>query len=207
MLLNSDAEISAGTLDTLIDFMDAHPQAGLATARLNNADGTPQHCAQPSPGCWRMGLETSRLHKLLPAKLRGRLFLGPYWTYDKSIPVGWTWGTALIARRAAVGDVGALSEEFFMYGEDLEWCLRMQKQRWEIWYCHAAEVLHHGGQSSALRWKDEQKQKIILDNCYKAIAMHRSRFYIRALQRTTLLALKADQLTIAFPAIPVPAFV
>src|SRR5262249_34045509 len=93
MLLNSDAELRPGALDALVSFMDSHPCAGLATARLINRDGTPQNCAQPSPSIFKTLLEAFRLHKLLPASARGRILLGPYWSYDRATPVGWTWGT------------------------------------------------------------------------------------------------------------------
>ena len=195
LLLNSDAELHPGAIDALIGFMDQHPRAGLATARLVSPDGSPQHCAQSNPSIWRTLAESLRLHKLLPAKLRGRIWQGPYWTYDETMRVGWTWGTALIARREAVEQVGPLSEEFFMYGEDLEWCLRMRRAGWEIWFCAEAEVLHYGGQSSAQRWNDAAKMKIIFDNTYKAISMHRGRFYVRALQVATLTALAFEWLT------------
>ncbi len=194
LLLNSDAEVKPRALDTLVAFMDTHLQAGLATAKLLNPDSSPQYCAQPVPSIWRLVLETSRAHKLLPASWRGRVLLSTYWNYQATIPVGWTWGTALIARKEAVEAVGALSEDFFMYGEDLEWCLRMQRHGWKVWFCHNAQVLHYGGQSSAKKWEDARKQKIILDNSYTAIEIHRGRLYVALLKTSTLLALKTDQI-------------
>ena len=194
MLLNSDTEVKPGALDALVNFMDCHPKVGLATARLVSPNGAPQHCAQAIPCICNTLAEASRLHKLLPASVRGRMFLGPYWTYDKNIQVGWAWGTALIARREAVENVGPLSEVFFMYGEDLEWCLRMRRHGWEIWYCHEAEVLHHGGQSSAQRWDDRGRLCTILDGTYKAIERHRGRAYVRSLQTATLVALRLEWL-------------
>lgn len=194
MLLNSDTEVKPGALDALIAFMDAHQRAGLATARLLNIDGTPQHCAQPNPSILRILFEASRLHKLLPDALRGQTMLGPYCSYKAPIQVGWTWGTALIARREAVEDVGPLSEDFFMYGEDLEWSLRMRRNGWEIWFCPEAEVLHYGGQSSAQKWNDAGKLQIILNNIYKAIELNRGRVYVSALQAATLGALGIEWL-------------
>jgi GT2 family glycosyltransferase len=194
LLLNSDAEMRPGALEALVKFMDKHPRAGAATARLVSVDGSPQHCAQANPTLWRTLLEASRLHKLLPGKLRGRVWLGPYWTYDETIRVGWTWGTALIARREAVEEVGPLSEEFFMYGEDLEWCLRMRRAGWEIWYCNEAEVLHHGGQSSAQKWSEAGKLQMVQDNFYKAIELHRGKLYVKALKAATLFALSLEWL-------------
>ncbi len=194
LLLNSDAEVKAGALDALVKFMDAHPQAGLATARLNNPDGTPQYCAQPVPSITRTLFEASRLHKILSAALRGRMMLSTYWTYDCAIRLGWTWGTALMARRAAVEAGGSLSNEFFMYGEDLEWCLRMRKKGWEIWFCPEAEVLHYGGQSSALKWDEAGRGNKIESGFYQALRLHRSEFYVRAFQTAQLIALSGEWL-------------
>ncbi len=194
LLLNSDAEVRVGALDKLVTFMDAHPKAGLTTARLVNPDGTPQFCAQPEPSIMRTLFEASRLHKFLPAGLRGRIMLSTYWTYDDSLRLGWTWGTALVARRAAVEECGALSEEFFMYGEDLEWCLRVRQKGWEIWFCPEAEVLHYGGQSSALKWDETGRGQKIEQGFYQALRQHHSEFYVRCLQAAQLIALSAEWL-------------
>jgi GT2 family glycosyltransferase len=172
MLLNSDAEAGPGSVDAIIDFMDANPRAGLAGACLCNPDGSPQYCAQPPPSILRTITEACRLHKLLPGRLRRRWLLSTYWTYDLPVRVGWTWGTALIARREAVQEVGPLAEEFFMYGEDVEWCLRMRRRGWEVWFCPEAKVLHHGGQSSARKWDNPKLAQLKADGYYRAVARH-----------------------------------
>jgi GT2 family glycosyltransferase len=192
LLLNSDAELCSNALRQLLTFMEAHTKTALATARLVNADGSPQHCAQATPSLSRVLLEASRLHKLLPSSTRGEFLFGPYWTYDKSIRVGWTWGTALMARREAVEEVGPLSEDYFMYGEDLEWCLRMERAGWEVWYCAEAEVLHHGGESSKQRWASNDRQRIIEANVLKAVETHRGAPYARLLNAGNRLASRIE---------------
>jgi GT2 family glycosyltransferase len=194
MLLNSDAETMPEALDTLVAFMDAHPQMGLTTARIVSPDGTPQFCAQPVPSAFLTLFEAFRLHKLLPITVRGRILLSSYWTYDRPIRLGWTWGTALIARREAVEKVGPLSEDFFMYGEDLEWCLRMRRHGWETWFCPQAEVLHHGGQSSTQRWSDANRLRVVWDGFYKALERGRGRASVLRLQAATLFALGIEWL-------------
>jgi len=174
LLLNPDVELREDCIDQLVAFMDDHPRAGLATARLVDADGRPQHCAQPTPSIWRTLLELSRLHKMLPRRWRGRLLLGPYWTYDRTRRVGWTWGTVLMARRSAVESVGPLDASFFMYGEDLEWCLRMRQAGWEVWYCSEAEAVHGGAASARQCWQDAERQRRILSMCDAALAQHHS---------------------------------
>lgn len=197
MLLNPDTEVRPGAIDELVSFMDSHPQAGLATARLVNPDGTPQYCAQPTPTIGRTLLEASRLHKFLPASIRGATLLSTYWTYDKPMKIGWTWGTALIARREAVETVGALCDDFFMYGEDLDWCLRMSRHGWEIWFCPGAEVLHHGGQSSAQQWSESGRARKVWDGFYQALVRRRSRIYVSAFRAATLTALSAEWIAFA----------
>jgi GT2 family glycosyltransferase len=198
MLLNSDTVVKPGALDALVKFMDAHPRAGLATAKVVNPDGTPQFCAQPEPGIGLALLEASRLHKLLPQRRRGRLLLSTYWSYDEPARLGWAWGTALIARREAVEEAGPLAEDFFMYGEDLEWCLRVRRKGWDVWFCPDAEILHYGGQSSAQAWSDANRERIILDGIYSAIEQHRGRAYTGALHATRWLVANLENIRAKF---------
>jgi GT2 family glycosyltransferase len=192
LLLNSDTVVRPGALDRLVSFLDERPRAGLVTARLVNPDGTPQHCAQPLPGVGRTLFEASRLHKCLPAPWRGRLLLGPYWTYDRPARIGWTWGTALLARREAVEQAGPLPEDFFMYGEDLEWCLRMRRHGWETWFCPEAEVVHLGSRSSAQRWDEGGRTERILEGIDRAVRLHRGCAYAWLLRAASVAALAIE---------------
>lgn len=192
MLLNPDTEVRAGSLDRLVAFMDAHPRAGLAGARLVNPDGTPQHSAQRAPSVSLTLLEAARLHKLLAPATRARTLLGPYWACDRSIEVGWTWGTALVARRQAVAEAGPLDESFVMYGEDLEWCLRMRARGWQVWHCAEAEVVHHGGASSRQRWDARARTFRVEDAVYRALEQHRGAAYVGCLRAARFAALIAE---------------
>ena len=186
LLLNSDTIVKPRAIEKLVEFMDSHPKAGMASAKLLNADGTPQCCAQREEGIFSTLLEFSRLHKLLPAKIRGKLLLSTYFSYDRPQKLGWAWGTALIVRREAIEQVGELSKDYFMYGEDMEWSLRMRKFGWEVWFYPEAEIIHFGGQSSNQTWDNREKATIILNNCYQALEEHRGKFYVKVLQLTTL---------------------
>jgi N-acetylglucosaminyl-diphospho-decaprenol L-rhamnosyltransferase len=184
LLLNSDTQIFPGAIEKLVQFMDAHPKCGLATAKLLNPDGTPQFCAQPEPSVKLVWYETLRIHKFWTPKKRARKLLSTYFGYDEAVRVGWTWGTALIARREAVQECGPLDETFHMYGEDTEWCLRMRRAGWQVWFCPDAEIVHYGGQSSAKRWDNTEKQLRIDDGFFRAVAMHKGPKYAEKLRRT-----------------------
>lgn len=194
LLLNSDTEVAPGSLDAIISFMDANPRAGLAGARLHNPDSSPQFCAQPPPSILRTVTEACRLHKLLPGNVRRRWLLSTYWTYDLPVRVGWIWGTALMARNEAVREVGPLAEGFFMYGEDVEWCIRMRRRGWEVWFCPDAKVLHHGGQSSAKKWGDTAMACRKSEGYFRAVELHYGWLYAHLLRAFTHGALGIERL-------------
>jgi hypothetical protein len=60
-------------------------------------------------------------------------------------------GACLLVRREAIEKAGKLSEEFFMYAEEVDWCFEMKKAGWEVWYQPEARIIHIGGASSQNR--------------------------------------------------------
>ena len=142
LLLNSDTVASAAALDALVAFMDAHPEAGAVGPRLLRPDGTAQPYAfggDPTLGyLLRRGFN----------RLLRRRYLHD-WNTDAIQEVDWVSGACLMARRAAVEQAGPLDESMFMYFEDNEWCLRIRKAGWKVYYDPQAAIVHLGGQSVA----------------------------------------------------------
>ena len=54
----------------------------------------------------------------------------------------------MMMRGALLRDVGLLDDGFFMYDEDVDWCVRARARGWTLWLVPDARVLHHGGASS-----------------------------------------------------------
>ena len=69
-------------------------------------------------------------------------------------------GACLFARRSSIDGAGLLDEQFFMFGEEFDWCMRMASRGWKIVYLAEPTVVHFGGGSSG---KDDDK--ILLFNC------------------------------------------
>lgn len=197
MLLNPDAETAPLSLDHLVAFLDAHPAAGGASARLVDAEGHVQHSAQPRPSLALTALEASRLHKLLPRERRARTLLGPYWTYDRPVEVGWTWATALAVRREAVERAGPPDPSFPMYGEDLEWCLRLTAHGFPLWHCADATVVHHGQGSANQRWDARARARRVEAACYRALERHRGAAWVSCLRSLRFAALLVEAATAA----------
>jgi GT2 family glycosyltransferase len=146
LLLNSDTEVHEGALQALVAFMDAHPRAGAAGARLLNSDGSPQAACHPMLTPWREAWRLMFLDNLWP-KASYRI---DDWDIETPRQVEVIKGACLLLRRAALDEVGLLDERYHMYTEEVDLCYRLNEAGWELWYVPRAIVTHHGGASSAL---------------------------------------------------------
>lgn len=148
-LLNPDTEVLAGATQTLIEFMDQEPRAGIAGPLLLHADGALQHCAFRFPGLVQLTFDLFRLPpRLYDTRLNGRY---PVRTYVRGKPflVDHPLGAAMMVRTEAVAQVGLLDERYAMYCEEIDWCWRMRRAGWLAYCVPAARVVHHGGRSAA----------------------------------------------------------
>ena len=57
-------------------------------------------------------------------------------------------GACMLVRREVIQQIGGFDERFFMYGEDLDWCRRIRRAGWQVWYVATAEVQHEGAHST-----------------------------------------------------------
>lgn len=147
-LLNPDTIVAPGSIKTLLDFMEAHPRAGLVGPKLLNPDGSLQECAFRFPGLTQALFSLD----LMPTRLYYTSLNGRYprerYARGAPFPIGHPLGAAMLARADAVGAVGPLDAGFFMYCEEIDWAWRMHKAGWESWLVPAAEIVHVGGASS-----------------------------------------------------------
>lgn len=147
-LLNPDTLVNADALVALLAFLKSHPRAGLIGPKLLNADGSLQESAFRFPGL------TQALYalNLMPRRFYYTGLNGRYppalYAGTEPFPIDHPLGAAMIARAAAVQDVGLLDEGFFMYCEEIDWAWRMKKAGWERWLVPTAEITHYGGASS-----------------------------------------------------------
>ncbi len=147
-LLNPDTEVPPGTTTTLLEFLATHPQAGLIGPQLLNPDGSHQPDAFRFPGLLQplfdLGYLPSRYYE---SRWNGRY---PQKLYQGERPfrIDHPLGAAMMARGAAVQQVGLLDEDFFMYCEEIDWAWRMHKAGWQSWLIPEAKVIHYGGAST-----------------------------------------------------------
>ena len=148
LMLNPDTEVRAGALETLVAFMDAHPRAGACGGKLVYGDGTLQHSAFAFPSLAQIFLDFFPINwRLTESRLNGRY---PRAWYARGAPfrVDHPLGADFLVRRAAAEQVGWLDEQFFIYCEEIDWAMRLQRAGWEIWCVPQAEIVHYEAQST-----------------------------------------------------------
>ena len=124
--LNPDTEIRSGAFRTMMEFMDSHPEVGLAGTRIIYPDGSLQSSFERRyPG--------QRHAKRELRGLKGE--------------IAWVLGASMVTRRRLFEAVEGFDEDFFLYGDDLDLCLRIRKRGWTIGYIPDAVVVHWGGGS------------------------------------------------------------
>ncbi|MCC6738449.1 MAG: glycosyltransferase family 2 protein [Planctomycetia bacterium] len=146
VLLNPDATLARGALDTLLAALDADPTVGIAGAQLLDEDGSRQHSFDNFPSLATECLNKSLLRALCPARYPDkRRVLHEVTDVDSVI------GACLAVRRSTLERVGLLDERFFVFLEETDWCLRMKRSGFRVVHVPAARVVHLQGRSKARR--------------------------------------------------------
>jgi GT2 family glycosyltransferase len=141
LLLNNDTWLLAGALSESVRHMDANSQVGVLGCRIEFPDRSFQ------TSCYRFSdLFELFMTRLLPLGSMGneRLNISRYWGRQFAEPteVDGVAGCFLLVRREIIIRVGGFDEDFFMYGEDEEWCSRIKAAGWRIIYFPGATIIH-----------------------------------------------------------------
>jgi GT2 family glycosyltransferase len=147
LLLNPDTEVQPGAINTLLKFLPEHRQAAIVAPQLLNSDGTIQRSCRAFPTFLNMLYELVGLSKFFPNVSTFRAYKMLDWNHDDERQVDQPEGACLLLRRKVIEEVGTLDEGFFMLFEEVDWCYRIKKAGWQIWFTPKAKVVHHYGQS------------------------------------------------------------
>ncbi len=158
LLLNPDTIVREDTFVKMIDFFNSHPDAGMAGCKVLNPDGTLQlACRRSFPGLWTSFTKVTGLSTLFP---KSKLFAKYNLTYldeNQTYEVDSVSGSFMMFRREVYKKVGGFDDRFFMYGEDLDLCYRVQKAGYKVYYFHETEIIHYKGESTKRSSLDETK--------------------------------------------------
>lgn len=153
LVLNADIRLEPGVLDAMAEHLEGNPDVGLVAPRLIDRDGEHQFSAFAYYRPWTIANRRTPLGKIPPGRRDLERF-EMHREVDEAIQLGrpmeadWVMGACMLARRTAVGQVGPLDEDYFMYFEDVDWCLRFWQTGWKVHYLPTVWCVHGWGRGS-----------------------------------------------------------
>ena len=145
--LNTDTILRPDTISGLMRFLETHPQAGIVGPKVLNPNGTFQsQCRRSLPTPLASLFYMLGMDRILPGCRLADQYLMSYLPVDRANQVDSVSGCCLLARREVLNAIGPLDEDFFGFGEDIDWCVRAKNAGWEVWYFPGSEIVHLKGQ-------------------------------------------------------------
>lgn len=185
LFLNPDTIVFDKTISSMIEFMEEYKDAGAATCKVQLADGRiddASHRGFPTP--WNAFSHFSGLSKIFK---NSKLFTGyslGWKDLNQTHTIDALAGAFMITRRKAGEEVGWWDEDFFWYGEDLDFCYRLKEKGWKIYYVPNVTVLHYKGisggiqkHSQHLTTADEETRKRAQEARFQAMRIFYAKHY------------------------------
>jgi GT2 family glycosyltransferase len=188
LFLNPDTEVVGPALECMVACLESVPDAGVVGPKLLNSDLSIQtSCLQSFPSILNQVLDTEYLRAIFPkCSLWGNRVL--FEDSRDPVPVEGISGACLMVRRSVFEKVGRFSPEYFMYGEDMDLCYRVQKTGRRNYYIGDATVVHHGGKSSNSQSDNQFSSLMMRESLLKFLRAHRGNVYARVFQSATAVA-------------------
>lgn len=143
MLLNPDTIVPPDALRRMVAFADAHPDIGVVGPKLVLMDGSlDKACRRSFPTPEVSFYRLVGLSKLFPRSKRFGRYNMTYLDEDAQADVDSVVGACMMLRAEVIARIGLLDEQFFMYGEDLDWCLRAKQAGYRVVY-YPDVIVHH----------------------------------------------------------------
>lgn len=180
LLLNADTICLPTTVSGLVECMEAHPEAGCVGAKHYNPDGSLQWSIDDFPSLLNDTLQYTDLDRI--RALRGWLrYKYPRWSaHDSEREVDWVNGACLMVRREVIDRVGDMDEYFFVYADELDWCLRIWRAGWTVRFTPRAEVIHFLG--ATFSSTDGWRRVLLYQSILRYYKKHYSRGYYTAMR-------------------------
>ncbi len=170
LILNPDTKLSDSTLVKMKQFMGKNPKVAIATCRVELPQGNlDRDCRRHFPTPWRAFCHFSGLSKIFSgSKIFDQYHMG-YMDESLEHEIDACAGAFMIVRRSLIEKVGFLDEDFFFYGEDLDWCWRFKEAGYKIVYTPVTKIIHYKGVSSGIKPASVHLSKATKESKKKAL--------------------------------------
>ncbi len=173
LLLNPDTVLPPDALQRAVEFIDAHPDAGVMGPKLVRQDGSLDRAGRRSfPTPEVAFYQLTGLAKRFPNNPRFARYNLTHLDPDQLAEIDAVAGAFMLVRQEALDQAGLLDEGFYAFGEDIDLCYRIKVHHgWKVYYNPAIVVLHYKGESM------KQRSYAMTIEFYKAMwRFHRKHF-------------------------------
>jgi len=144
LLLNPDTVVQPSAIITMFAYLDSHSDIGAVGPRVLNPDASLQVSFHPFPNLIRETWRLMHLDKILPLSEYPLSILRS----DSSLQVDVLMGVCILLRADVLNQVGFFDEQFFVYSEEVDLCLRIHQNGWQVYWLPKAVITHYSGQST-----------------------------------------------------------
>lgn len=149
LLLNSDTVVLDDAIKECFRYMEMNLDIGALGCKVVLKDGKLDHaCKRGFPTPEASLFYMFRLHKIFPKSKNFGKYTMSYVDEDEVSEVDSLMGAFMMVRKSVIDEIGLLDEEFFMYGEDIDWCFRIKEAGYKMVYYPKVKIIHYKGASS-----------------------------------------------------------
>jgi GT2 family glycosyltransferase len=154
LVLNPDVELAEEALATALHYLEENDDVGVVVPAMFRSDGTREYACKRYPTVLDLALRG-----FAPAPIR-RLFRRRLESYemrdvigdDIVSPVPVMSGSFMLLRRKVVDATGGFDPDYFLYFEDFDWSVRLNRVTRSA-YLPMVRVVHHGGGAARKGWR------------------------------------------------------
>lgn len=147
LLLNPDTLVVNSSLTKMVEFIEENKRTGIVGCKILNPDGSLQASAFPLPTLKDLILSGFAASWKFWGRYIQR-YPSRHYLPQKPVRVGWVSGACLMIRKKTIDEIGLLDENFFLFSEDVDWCIRASRKGWAVVFYPEATIIHYGGQSA-----------------------------------------------------------
>lgn len=170
LVLNPDTKVMPDALSKMKLFMDKNQRVAVSTCRVELEDGSlDRDCRRQFPNPWRSLSHFSGISKLFRgSKIFDQYYMG-YISDKEEHEIDACAGAFMMVRKSDIEKVGLFDEDFFFYGEDLDWCWRFKEAGYKIVYTPITKIIHYKGVSSGIKLKSQHLTKATKESKVRAL--------------------------------------
>ncbi len=143
ILLNPDTELLPQSLQRMLSFIKLHKAVGICAPKLLNPDMSLQYSCRHFPTWKTYVMRRTPFRYMFPNSTTNNFHLMKNENHDQQQPVDWVLGGCLCIKKEMINSIGILDDKYFLYVDDIDYCLRAWHKHWSVYYLPSAKVIHH----------------------------------------------------------------